>query len=45
MKEEGIVTGVYSGFGPMLFKQVPYTMAKFAVQGKAAEAMYGTCVY
>ncbi|KAG8679486.1 Cu/Pi carrier [Ceratobasidium sp. 395] len=29
-KEEG-VKGFYSGFGPILFKQVPYTMAKFAV--------------
>lgn len=37
--QEGI-TGFYSGFVPMLFKQVPYTMAKFAVQGKAAEAIY-----
>lgn len=36
-KEEGILRGWYSGFGPILFKQVPYTMAKFAVQGKAAE--------
>ena len=25
----------------MLFKQVPYTMAKFVVQGKAAEAICG----
>jgi len=25
----------------MLFKQIPYTMAKFAVQGKAAEAIQG----
>lgn len=38
--KEGI-GGFYSGFVPMLFKQVPYTMAKFAVQGKAAEAIYG----
>jgi solute carrier family 25 (mitochondrial phosphate transporter), member 3 len=37
MKEEGLVKGFYSGFGPILFKQVPYTMAKFAVQGWAAE--------
>jgi solute carrier family 25 phosphate transporter 3 len=39
MKEEGLVRGFYSGFGPILFKQVPYTMAKFAVQGAAAEAI------
>jgi solute carrier family 25 phosphate transporter 3 len=32
--------GLYAGLGPILFKQVPYTMAKFAVQGKAAEMMY-----
>ena len=36
-KEEGVLRGFYSGFGPILFKQVPYTMAKFAVQGKSAE--------
>jgi CBS domain containing-hemolysin-like protein len=32
--------GLYAGLGPILFKQIPYTMAKFAVQGKAAELMY-----
>jgi len=37
MKEEGVLRGFYSGFGPILLKQVPYTMAKFAVQGAAAE--------
>jgi len=37
LKEEGILRGFYSGFGPILLKQVPYTMAKFAVQGIAAE--------
>merc|ERR1719181_2223953 len=40
LREEGLIRGFYSGFGPILFKQVPYTMAKFAVQGKAAETMY-----
>merc|ERR1712084_189690 len=40
VKEEGVIRGFYSGFGPILFKQVPYTMAKFAVQGRVAEAMY-----
>jgi solute carrier family 25 phosphate transporter 3 len=39
LKEEG-VKGFYSGFIPILFKQVPYTMAKFAVQEQAAEAIY-----
>lgn len=32
--------GFYAGLGPILFKQVPYTMAKFAVQGIAAEQIY-----
>lgn len=38
---DGVVKGFYSGFGPILFKQVPYTMAKFSVQGAAAEMIYG----
>lgn len=42
VKEEGIFKGFYSGFGPILFKQVPYTMTKFAVQGQAAESIAGT---
>lgn len=37
VKEQGVIRGFYSGFGPICFKQIPYTMAKFAVQGKAAE--------
>lgn len=40
IKEEGVVRGFYSGFGPILFKQIPYTMAKFAVQGRVSESMY-----
>lgn len=40
-KTEG-VTGFYAGLGPILFKQIPYTMAKFAVQGKAAESIYNS---
>jgi solute carrier family 25 phosphate transporter 3 len=40
VQTDGIVGGLYAGLGPILFKQVPYTMAKFAVQGKAAELMY-----
>lgn len=40
IKEEGVLRGFYSGFGPILFKQIPYTMAKFAVQGRVAESMY-----
>jgi len=42
IKEEGFMKGFYSGFGPILFKQVPYTMAKFAVQGSTAEKIYDT---
>ncbi|KAI9863378.1 MAG: mitochondrial phosphate carrier protein [Trichoglossum hirsutum] len=38
-KNEGL-SGFYSGFGPILFKQVPYTMAKFVVYEKVAEAIY-----
>jgi solute carrier family 25 phosphate transporter 3 len=38
--KDGVIKGFYSGFGPILFKQIPYTMAKFAVQGWAAEKMF-----
>ncbi len=38
-KTEGI-GAFYSGFGPILFKQVPYTMAKFVVFEKVSEAIY-----
>jgi solute carrier family 25 phosphate transporter 3 len=39
LKADGI-GGFYAGLLPILCKQVPYTMAKFAVQGTAADAMY-----
>lgn len=39
LKTEG-VGSFYAGFGPLLFKQVPYTMAKFVVYEKVAEAAY-----
>jgi len=39
LKNEG-VGAFYSGFGPILFKQVPYTMAKFVVYEKVAESIY-----
>jgi solute carrier family 25 phosphate transporter 3 len=42
MKAEGFLVGFYSGFGPILFKQIPYTMAKFSVQGACAERIYGS---
>lgn len=35
LKSEGVIRGFYSGFLPILFKQIPYTMAKFAVQVRA----------
>mmetsp|Transcript_8598 Transcript_8598/g.21156 ORF Transcript_8598/g.21156 Transcript_8598/m.21156 type:complete len:287 (-) Transcript_8598:133-993(-) len=38
-KTEG-VGGFYSGFLPILAKQIPYTCAKFVVQGTAADSMY-----
>lgn len=41
IRDDGVLRGFYSGFGPILFKQVPYTMAKFAVQGAAAETICG----
>ncbi|KGO74031.1 Mitochondrial carrier protein [Penicillium italicum] len=41
LKEEGI-GAFYSGFGPILFKQVPYTMAKFVVFEKVSEAILAT---
>lgn len=40
LKEEGVARGFYSGFGPILFKQIPYTMAKFVVYELAAEKIY-----
>mmetsp|Transcript_6139 Transcript_6139/g.11638 ORF Transcript_6139/g.11638 Transcript_6139/m.11638 type:complete len:322 (-) Transcript_6139:167-1132(-) len=40
-KTEGI-GGFYAGLAPILAKQVPYTMAKFAVQGAAADAIYNS---
>ncbi|KAL1978116.1 hypothetical protein VTN31DRAFT_975 [Thermomyces dupontii] len=39
LKNEGVMA-FYSGFGPILFKQVPYTMAKFVVYERVAELAY-----
>merc|ERR1712127_940091 len=41
LKADGI-GGFCAGFAPILAKQVPYTMAKFAVQGEAADAIYAS---
>mmetsp|Transcript_7646 Transcript_7646/g.17558 ORF Transcript_7646/g.17558 Transcript_7646/m.17558 type:complete len:244 (-) Transcript_7646:279-1010(-) len=38
-RTEGL-RGYYAGLVPILFKQIPYTMAKFAVQGTAADTIY-----
>jgi len=40
VSEMGFVGAFYSGFVPILCKQIPYTMAKFVVQQQAAEAIY-----
>lgn len=40
LKNEG-VGAFYSGFGPILFKQVPYTITKFVAYEKIAEAIFG----
>lgn len=39
LRNEG-VGAFYAGFGPILFKQVPYTMTKFVVYEKVAEAIF-----
>lgn len=39
LSQEG-VGAFYAGFGPILFKQVPYTMAKFVVFEKVSEAIF-----
>ncbi|KAG0254631.1 Cu/Pi carrier [Linnemannia exigua] len=38
LREEGVLRGFYSGFGPILLKQIPYTMAKFVVYERVLEA-------
>ncbi|KAL1898924.1 mitochondrial phosphate carrier protein [Sporothrix stenoceras] len=39
LSTEGI-GAFYAGFGPILFKQVPYTMSKFVVFEKVSEAIF-----
>jgi len=41
LKQEG-VGAFYSGFGPILFKQVPYTMAKFVVYEQVSNLIWST---
>lgn len=40
LKEEG-VGSFYNGFTPILFKQIPYNIAKFLVFERAAESIFG----
>ena len=40
-KAEGI-GGFYAGLAPILAKQIPYTCAKFLVQGTAADSIYAS---
>merc|ERR1712048_273039 len=40
-KAEGVM-GFYAGLAPILAKQIPYTCAKFVVQGNTADAIYGS---
>ena len=42
LREEGVLRGFYSGFGPILLKQIPYTMAKFVVYEIAAENIFAS---
>ena len=42
MAEQGFMGAFSSGFVPILCKQIPYTMTKFAVQGRAAEGIYAS---
>jgi solute carrier family 25 phosphate transporter 3 len=42
LREEGVLRGFYSGFGPILFKQIPYTMAKFVVYERVSERVYSS---
>ena len=44
LKNEGFMT-FYKGLGPLLFKQVPYTMAKFSVFEATSEAVYKALPY
>ncbi|KAF9917410.1 mitochondrial phosphate carrier protein [Linnemannia zychae] len=41
VKEEGVYRDLYSRFGPIVFKQVPYNMSKFMVYEVAFEALWG----
>merc|ERR1712166_273222 len=40
VSEMGLVPAFYSGLGPILMKQIPYTITKFVVQQQAAEMIF-----
>merc|ERR1712159_473054 len=40
LAKDGLLNGFYSGFIPILFKQIPYTITKFVVQDAAQEIIY-----
>ena len=42
LKEEGVIRGFYSGFFPILLKQIPYTMAKFVVFELVSEQIFNS---
>merc|ERR1740121_3490074 len=42
IKEEGAIRGFYSGFGPILFKQVPYPLCTVALKLRVAESLYNS---
>ncbi|KAF9432921.1 mitochondrial phosphate carrier protein [Entomortierella beljakovae] len=42
LREEGALRGLYSGFGPIVFKQVPYSMSKFVAFEHTSEAILRT---
>ncbi|KAF8979075.1 mitochondrial phosphate carrier protein [Entomortierella lignicola] len=41
LREEGVIRGFYSGFGPILLKQIPYTITKFVAFEYVSEVILG----
>lgn len=42
LQTEGVTRGFYRGIGPILFKQVPYTVTQISVFSLLVEQVYGT---
>ncbi|KAI8895345.1 mitochondrial carrier family [Globomyces pollinis-pini] len=40
VRTDGFLSGFYAGFGPILMRQIPYTMTQFTVQGFTSDQMY-----